>query len=88
MSPSAGTGSSTRCSKTVTSLPRSGTSSQEIPDAEKPPRDGQLSGQIGYLVDLAKSHFLSNNDQGIDADELAQGGYEIHTTFEKDKVES
>ncbi|MFD9221297.1 transglycosylase domain-containing protein [Streptomyces sp. NPDC060064] len=50
-------------------------------------KDAQLSGQVGYLVDLAKSNFLNNNDQGIDADKLANGGYEIHTTFQKDKVD-
>ena len=50
-------------------------------------RTPQLSGQIGYLVDLAKANFLNNNDQTIDADELAQGGYEIHTTFDKEKVD-
>lgn len=49
-------------------------------------RNAQLSGQVGYLVALAKSNFLNNNDKGIDATALAQGGYEIHTTFEKDKV--
>ncbi|WP_327328101.1 penicillin-binding protein [Streptomyces sp. NBC_01210] len=50
-------------------------------------KNGQLSGQVGYLVDLAKSYFLSTNDQGIGADDLARGGYEIHTTFQKDKVD-
>ncbi|MDF6043584.1 penicillin-binding protein [Streptomyces sp. JH14] len=56
-----------------------------MPDAPK--KNAQLGGQIGYLVDLAKSNFLNNNDRGITADKLAQGGFEIHTTFDKKKVE-
>ncbi|MCX4584153.1 transglycosylase domain-containing protein [Streptomyces sp. NBC_01481] len=49
-------------------------------------KKAQLGGQVGYLVDLAKSYFLNNNDQGIDATRLSQGGYAIHTTFDKAKV--
>ncbi|HET6357724.1 transglycosylase domain-containing protein [Streptomyces sp.] len=49
-------------------------------------KKAQLGGQVGYLVDLAKSYFLNNNDQGIDATRLSQGGYAIHTTFDKVKV--
>ncbi|MET8299452.1 penicillin-binding transpeptidase domain-containing protein, partial [Streptomyces sp. NPDC005180] len=51
----------------------------------KPKKDAQLGGQTGYLVDLAKAYFISNND-GVTAEELAKGGYEIHTTFNKAKV--
>ncbi|MCM2391479.1 transglycosylase domain-containing protein [Streptomyces albipurpureus] len=53
----------------------------------KPIKKGaKLGGQVGYLVDLAKANFLSKNDRGITAKDLAQGGYEIHTTFNKSKV--
>ncbi|WP_258050275.1 transglycosylase domain-containing protein [Streptomyces finlayi] len=50
-----------------------------------PPRqNAQLGGQTGYLVDLAKSYVLNNTD--ITSEQLAQGGYEIHTTFKEDRV--
>jgi membrane peptidoglycan carboxypeptidase len=55
-----------------------------MPDGLK--KNAQLGGQVGYLVDLAKSYFLNNNDRDIDAVDLSQGGYEIHTTFDKKKV--
>lgn len=58
----------------------------KLPPLAPPKKNAQLGGQIGYLVALAKSNFLNNNDRGITADDLARGGYEIHTTFEKDRV--
>ncbi|WP_078879117.1 transglycosylase domain-containing protein [Streptomyces sp. NRRL B-24720] len=60
---------------------------QGFPMPDPPKKSAQLGGQIGYLVDLAKANFLNNNDRGITADKLAQGGYEIHTTFVKSKVD-
>ncbi|MDX2704116.1 transglycosylase domain-containing protein [Streptomyces sp. PA03-6a] len=45
-----------------------------------------MSGQISYLVDIAKSYVLSHSD--ISQSQLDKGGYEIHTTFDKKKVES
>ncbi len=45
-----------------------------------------LSGQQGYLVELAKD-YISKNGEISDAD-FDLGGYQIHTTFEKSKVES
>ncbi|MGW0698149.1 transglycosylase domain-containing protein [Streptomyces sp. NPDC002867] len=57
----------------------------EFPNPQKPKKDAQLSGQIGYLVDLAKANFMNNYD-GMTEKKLAQGGYEIHTTFDKKKV--
>ncbi|MGW1491426.1 transglycosylase domain-containing protein [Streptomyces sp. NPDC002402] len=58
-----------------------------FPMPNKPTKQAQLGGQVGYLVDLAKSYFLNNNDKNIDANMLSQGGYTIRTTFEKDKVD-
>ncbi|MFD3513191.1 transglycosylase domain-containing protein [Streptomyces sp. NPDC058657] len=49
-------------------------------------KDAVLSGQIGYLVDLAKANFINKNTQGIDAEKLSKGGYHIYTTFNKAKV--
>ncbi|MGW6511279.1 transglycosylase domain-containing protein, partial [Streptomyces niveus] len=59
---------------------------KEFPMPDKPKKDAQLSGQIGYLVDLAKAYFINNNKEGITADDLAKGGYEIKTTFNKKRV--
>jgi membrane peptidoglycan carboxypeptidase len=57
-----------------------------FPMPDPPSEQSQLDGQIGYLVDLAKANFLSGNTQGVTADDLSKGGYEIHTTFDKKKV--
>ncbi|MFI1394498.1 transglycosylase domain-containing protein [Streptomyces sp. NPDC020681] len=57
-----------------------------FPPVKPVTKGAKLGGQVGYLVDLAKANFLNNNAEGVGAKELAQGGYEIHTTFEKDKV--
>lgn len=54
----------------------------------EPRNEAKLGGQMGYLVDLATKYFLAHNDQNITERQLAQGGYEIHTTFEKPKIDS
>ncbi|MFP3989252.1 transglycosylase domain-containing protein [Streptomyces sp. E11-3] len=58
---------------------------KKFPKVENGRSNTQLSGQIGYLVNLAKSYVINNT--GITEAELRQGGYEIHTTFEKKKVD-
>ncbi|MGW0389399.1 transglycosylase domain-containing protein [Streptomyces sp. NPDC003042] len=45
-----------------------------------------LSGQTGYLVDVAKQYVMKNAD--ISVEKMALGGYTIRTTFQKDKVEA
>ncbi|GGX82004.1 penicillin-binding protein [Streptomyces minutiscleroticus] len=45
-----------------------------------------MSGQISYLVDTAKKYVLNHSD--IPQAQFDQGGYQIYTTFEKDKVEA
>ncbi|WP_203633511.1 transglycosylase domain-containing protein [Streptomyces halstedii] len=57
-----------------------------FPELKEPKKDAVLGGQTGYLVDLATDYFLAHNKEGITEQQLAQGGYEIHTTFEKKKV--
>ncbi|GGT21368.1 transglycosylase domain-containing protein [Streptomyces purpureus] len=57
-----------------------------FPMPKKPQKSAQLSGQTGYLVSLAKAYFINNNDLGIGEKELSQGGFEIYTTFDKNKV--
>ncbi|WP_405944244.1 transglycosylase domain-containing protein [Streptomyces sp. NBC_00932] len=59
-----------------------------FPKVDPPKKDAQLGGQTGYLVDLAKSYFVNNNKQGITSEDLAKGGYQIHTTFDKKKVKA
>ncbi|MEU3818190.1 transglycosylase domain-containing protein [Streptomyces sp. NPDC030392] len=61
---------------------------KDFPDPDPPQKQAKLGGQIGYLVDLAKAYFINNNDQGITAEDLSKGGYEIRTTFDKKKVEA
>ncbi|MGA5283480.1 transglycosylase domain-containing protein [Streptomyces griseoincarnatus] len=45
-----------------------------------------MTGQVSYLVDTAKRFVLKNSD--ITEAQFDQGGYQIYTTFEKDKVEA
>ncbi|MDH6544990.1 transglycosylase domain-containing protein [Streptomyces sp. SPB4] len=45
-----------------------------------------LTGQIGYLVDVAKSYVMKTGD--ISAEKMALGGYTIRTTFEKPRVDA
>ncbi|MFJ4619616.1 transglycosylase domain-containing protein [Streptomyces sp. NPDC088812] len=59
----------------------------KLPDVKNPRSNTQLSGQIGYLVDLANSYVVTHSDEtGITQDKLQQGGYSIYTTFDKAKV--
>ena len=57
---------------------------KRFPMPNKPKRNAQLGGQIGYLVNTAKAEIYDRTD--ITKDMLDQGGYEIHTTFDKTKV--
>ncbi|GGV80224.1 penicillin-binding protein [Streptomyces gelaticus] len=59
----------------------------EFPTPLQPKKNAQLSGQTGYLVELARQYFLSNNTEGVTAEMLARGGYQIRTTFNKKKVQ-
>ncbi|MFF4008701.1 transglycosylase domain-containing protein [Streptomyces sp. NPDC001717] len=45
-----------------------------------------MTGQIGYLVDTAKAYVMKTKN--ITAEQMALGGYEITTTFEKPKVDA
>ncbi|MFD7261993.1 transglycosylase domain-containing protein [Streptomyces sp. NPDC059874] len=45
-----------------------------------------MTGQIGYLVDTAKAYVMKT--KGITAEQMALGGYEITTTFKKEKVDA
>jgi membrane peptidoglycan carboxypeptidase len=55
----------------------------EFPELKK--QKSKLSGQTGYLIDIAKSYVAKTAD--ISQDELEKrGGYRIYTTFDKDRV--
>ncbi|MDQ1037467.1 membrane peptidoglycan carboxypeptidase [Streptomyces sp. V3I8] len=59
----------------------------KFPKLQSPRSNAQLSGQVGYLVDLAKAYIVNNSEKtGITEKQLREGGYEIHTTFDKNKV--
>ncbi|MER5960782.1 transglycosylase domain-containing protein [Streptomyces sp. NPDC002057] len=57
---------------------------QTFPKVEKQKKSANLGGQIGYLVSTAKANI--NAQFGITEQDLERGGYEIHTTFDKNKV--
>lgn len=59
----------------------------DFPKVQPLKKNAQLTGQIGYLVSTAKANFI-NNYPGMDEKKLAEGGYEIHTTFDKKKVKA
>ncbi|WP_329120061.1 transglycosylase domain-containing protein [Streptomyces sp. NBC_01465] len=56
-----------------------------LPHVDGLKKNAQLSGQTGYLVDLAKSYVQKTTK--ISANDLSKGGYQIYTTFDKKKVE-
>ncbi|MFB6628513.1 transglycosylase domain-containing protein [Streptomyces sp. NPDC056362] len=56
-----------------------------FPKVEKIRKSANLSGQIGYLVSTANQNM--KNQFGITQQELERGGYEIYTTFDKEKVD-
>ncbi len=58
-----------------------------LPKVQNPRSNTRLSGQIGYLVDLANSYLVTNSaTTGITQSKLQTGGYQIYTTFDKKKV--
>lgn len=58
----------------------------EFPMPRKPTAAMNMEGQVGYMVSMVDS-YLENN--GILTEEqLAAGGYHIHTTFQKDKMDA
>ncbi|WNF01741.1 transglycosylase domain-containing protein [Streptomyces luomodiensis] len=57
-----------------------------FPEPQPEPKPVGLTGQVGYLVETAKAYVSSHTDVS-DAD-FDLGGYQIHTTFEKSKVDA
>ncbi|MEW1719693.1 transglycosylase domain-containing protein [Streptomyces sp. NPDC093109] len=60
----------------------------KFPMPKKLTQNDDLGGQIGYLVDLARANFVNSTKDGTTVEDLAKGGYEIHTTFNKKKVKA
>ncbi|MFI5983686.1 transglycosylase domain-containing protein [Streptomyces sp. NPDC051555] len=56
----------------------------KFPEPKSPVKPTSQAGQTGYLVDIANKYLKSRS--GITDKDLAGGGYNVHTTFEKDKV--
>ncbi|MFC7217142.1 transglycosylase domain-containing protein [Streptomyces polyrhachis] len=47
-----------------------------------------LSGQLGYMAEMAKAEAITKlKEQGVSEDQFNRGGYEIHTTFDKKRVD-
>ncbi|MFC8239600.1 transglycosylase domain-containing protein [Streptomyces chartreusis] len=47
-------------------------------------QNSNLSGQSGYLIDIAKEYVAKK--AGLSPEDLEKGGYRIYTTFDKEKV--
>ncbi len=59
----------------------------KLPEVQNPRFNSALSGQIGYLVDLANAYLVNNSEKtGITERKLREGGLSIYTTFDKKKV--
>ncbi|WP_369217103.1 transglycosylase domain-containing protein [Streptomyces flavofungini] len=57
---------------------------REFPEPRRESRSTSLGGQTGYLVDVANKYLKQRT--GLTDKDLARGGHQIHTTFDKDKV--
>ncbi|MEC4017254.1 transglycosylase domain-containing protein [Streptomyces sp. H27-D2] len=57
---------------------------RSYPEPRKISKPTSLSGQTGYLVDIANKYIKKRS--GLTDEDLARGDYRVHTTFEKDKV--
>ncbi|MBZ6473014.1 transglycosylase domain-containing protein [Streptomyces griseocarneus] len=57
---------------------------QGFPKVQKPKPATNRAGQIGYLTDLADNYIVAHSR--LSKAELDKGGYQIYTTFDRDKV--
>ncbi|MEU8549928.1 transglycosylase domain-containing protein [Streptomyces roseoverticillatus] len=57
-----------------------------FPTPQKPKPATNRAGQIGYLTDLADNYVVAHS--GISKTQLDRGGYQIYTTFDRQKVET
>ncbi|SOD63767.1 Membrane carboxypeptidase (penicillin-binding protein) [Streptomyces zhaozhouensis] len=57
----------------------------EFPEIQEPSPAMEKEGQIGYLTSLVDNYLISQDI--VPEDKLAKGGYQIHTTFDREKME-
>ncbi|MFI5544606.1 transglycosylase domain-containing protein [Streptomyces sp. NPDC051815] len=58
----------------------------EFPQRVESAQARGMTGQIGYLVDTAKAYVMKT--AGITVEQMALGGYQIRTTFQKPRVDA
>jgi membrane peptidoglycan carboxypeptidase len=58
---------------------------REFPEPKKESVSTSMAGQTGYLVNVANAYITKRT--GLTDRDLARGGYRIHTTFQRDKVQ-
>ncbi|MFF4217880.1 transglycosylase domain-containing protein [Streptomyces nondiastaticus] len=58
---------------------------RDFPEPRKPSMAGGLRGQTGYLVDVANKYIKQR--AMLTEQDLAHGGYRIHTTFDKNRTQ-
>ncbi|MFI8438586.1 transglycosylase domain-containing protein [Streptomyces sp. NPDC079020] len=56
-----------------------------FPEPRTAAKPTSLGGQTGYLVDIANKYIKKRS--GLTDKDLARGGYKVHTTFERDRVQ-
>ncbi|MFH8981395.1 transglycosylase domain-containing protein [Streptomyces varsoviensis] len=59
-----------------------------FPKPQRPKPATNRAGQIGYLTDLADAYIVAHSKGKITKAQLDKGGYQIHTTFQRDKVDT
>jgi membrane peptidoglycan carboxypeptidase len=69
----------------LTSQQRAKYAAAGFPAPTKWNRGSAFTGQVGYLVQLAKS-YIQGHDRTITDSSLSRGGYQIHTTFDRKKT--
>ncbi|GAA0446037.1 transglycosylase domain-containing protein [Streptomyces sp. NPDC046215] len=70
----------------MTSAERDSWVQKGFPMPQKPKAATNRAGQIGYLTDLADNYIVAHS--GISKSQLDRGGYQIHTTFDRNKVDA
>ncbi|MFC5724399.1 transglycosylase domain-containing protein [Streptomyces gamaensis] len=58
----------------------------DFPEPQAPPRPAGLTGQVGYLVETARSYVSAHTD--VSDHDFDLGGYQIRTTFEKPRMQA
>lgn len=58
----------------------------KMPEVKKADKEGSLKGQTGYMWDFVRREALNKLD--IDEAQLDRGGYNITTTFDKDRMKA